>query len=384
MNEEHGTRAWRGSPDPAAAVTLGLQLWETFGRKNRWDQETRAERRHRRVATIFRSSFCDLRSAFFVFLFLASPLAAQDQVVLQTEGTSSRLTMPCQIVDYTGERIIVQFKTGAAQKSYPAEQVIEVRTAWLESHELGRKFLAERKFDDALRALQAALVAEKRAWVRREILVLLIRGSLRTGDRASAGTRFLQLLDSDPTTRQFGSIPLIWASESVSGAAKSLARDWLKKESDPSRLLGASLLLDDAAAGDTAAQELQTLQRSTDERVRVLAQAQSWRLKLRALEIGDLELNRWDNRIHEMPAKLRGGPSYLLGRGWAMRREHDQAATALLWTALMDDSDARLSARSGVEAAESLKRLGQPDDARRVLQEIATRFPDTEFGEAAK
>jgi TolA-binding protein len=50
----------------------------------------------------------------------------------------------------------------------------------------------------------------------------------------------------------------------------------------------------------------------------------------------------------------------------------------------MDDGDARLAARAGVEAAESLKRLGQPDDARRVLQEIASRFPDTEFGEAAK
>lgn len=319
-----------------------------------------------------------------VALLTAAPLAAQDQVVLQTEGTSSRLTMPCLIVDYTGERITVQFKSGAAQKSYPAEQVVEVRTAWLESHELGRKLLSERKLDEATRALQAALIAEKRDWVRREILALLIRGSLRNGDRASAGTQFLQLLKSDPTTRQFGLIPLIWAPESVSGAAKSQAREWLKQESDTARLLGASLLLDDGAAGDTATQELQALQRSTDERVRLLAQAQSWRRKLRALEIGDMELNRWNARIHEMPAKLRGGPSYLLGRGWAMRREHDRAATALLWAALMDDSDARLAARAGVEAAESLKRLGQPDDARRLLDEIATRFPDTEFGEAAK
>jgi TolA-binding protein len=102
------------------------------------------------------------------------------------------------------------------------------------------------------------------------------------------------------------------------------------------------------------------------------------------LDVGDLELTRWDTRIQEMPSKLRGGPSYLLGRGWAMRREHDRAATALLWTALMDDHDARLAARAGVEAAESLKRLGQVDDARRLLQEIAARFPDTEFGEAAK
>lgn len=317
-------------------------------------------------------------------LLMSVPLAAQDHVVLQTEGTSSRTTMPCQIVDYTGERITVLFKSGPAEKSYPAEQVIEVRTAWLEAHERGRKLLTERNFDEALRALQAALVAEKRAWVRREILALLIRGSLRTGDRVAAGTRFLQLLESDRTTRQFGLIPLVWAAESVSGAAKTQARTWLNQESDAARLLGASLLLSDATNGDSAAQELQTLQRSTDERVRSLAQAQSWRLKLRALEIGDLELNRWESRIHEMPVSLRGGPSYLLGRGWTMRREHDRAATALLWTALMNDGDARLAARAGVEAAESLKRLGQPEDARRLLEEIAIRFPDTEFGEAAR
>ena len=348
------------------------------------ERRTENEERCHRITSTFRSRFSFPHSSFLVLWLFVAPLAAQDQVVLQTEGTSSRLTMPCQIVDYTGERITVLFKNGADPKSYPAEQVIEVRTAWLESHELGRKLLAERKLDEATRAFQAALTAEKRAWVRREILASLIRCSLRQNDRASAGTRFLKLLEGDPTTRQFGLIPLIWASESVSGSAKLQAREWLKKESDPSRLLGASLLLDDATSGDTAAQELQTLQRSTDERVRILAQAQSWRLKLRALEIGDLELNRWDARIHEMPAKLRGGPSYLLGRGWAMRREHDRAATSLLWTALMDDGDARLAARAGVEAAESLKRLGQPDDARRLLQEIATRFPDTEFGEAAK
>lgn len=348
------------------------------------ERGTENEEQRRNIAASFRSPFLIPRSSFFILWLLASPLAAQDVVVLQTEGTSSRTTMPCQIVDYTGERITVQFKSGAPQKAYPAEQVLEVRTAWLEAHELGRKLLAERKTDEAIRALQAALVSERRAWVRREILALLIRGSLRIGDRASAGTHFLKLFESDPTTRRFGLIPLVWAPESVTSAAKSQAREWFKHEADAARLLGSSLLLNDNSTSDTAAQELQALQRSTDERVRLLAQAQSWRLKLRALEISELELNRWDARIHEMPAALRGGPSYLLGRGWSMRREHDRAATALLWTALMDDGDARLAARAGVEAAESLKRLGQPDDARRLLQDIATRFPDTEFGEDAK
>lgn len=320
-----------------------------------------------------------------ITLLIFTPLVAQDQVVLQTEGTSSRMVLPCQIVDYTGERITVQLKTGAAQKTYPAEQVVEVRTNWLESHELGRKLLAERKLDEAVQTLQSALVAEKRGWVQREILALLIRCSLRMGDRVSAGARFLKLLDSDRTTRHLGLIPLVWASEQISGSAKSQARLWLTENSDTARLIGASLLLDDASLGETAAQELQALQRGDSEnRIRTLAQAQSWRLKLRALEISELELNRWDTRIRELPESLRAGPSYLLGRGWSMRREHDRAATALLWTALMNDCDPRLAARAGVEAAESLKRLGQSDDARRLLEEIAVRFPDTEFGEAAR
>lgn len=314
----------------------------------------------------------------------AAPLRAQDQVILQTDGASSRLVMSCQIVDYTGEKLTVQFQGSATQKTYPADQVVEVHTTWLESYERGRKLWSERRCAEAIEALHSALTVERRAWVRREILALLVRCSLRTGDRAAAGARFLTLLESDRTTRHFGLIPLVWASEELTGAAKSQARAWLTLESDVARLIGSSLLLDDVATRESAARELQALQRSGDERVRLLAQAQSWRLKLRSLEVTDVELQRWDARVQALPATLRGGPSYVLGRGWAMRREHDRAATALLWTALMDHADARLAARAGVEAAESLKRLGQHEDARRVLDEIAARFSDTEFGEAAK
>ncbi len=316
-------------------------------------------------------------------LLAASDLPAQDQVILQLDNQSSRMVVPCSIIEYTGEKITVQLKSGVPRKEYPAEQVIEVRTEWLDSHERGRKLLADRKIEDAARALQEALVAEKRAWVRREILALLVKCALRKGDRATAGTRFLMVVESDPTTRHFGLIPLVWAPEQTDGATKSAARGWLTSEIDVARLLGASLLLDDGQLGESAQQELAALQRGRNERVRLLAQAQSWRIKLRALDVSDLELQRWDARVREMPSSLRAGPSYLLGRGWALRREHERAVTAWLWLPLMDAPDPRLAARAGLEAAESLRRLGQKDDARRLLQDIASRFPDTEFGEAA-
>jgi hypothetical protein len=309
---------------------------------------------------------------------------AQDQVVLQIEGQSSRIVVPCQIVDYTGERITVLLKSGANQKSYPAEQVVEVRTGWLESHERGRKQLADRRVDEAVKSFQEALTSESRVWVRREILASLVRGALRQGDRVTAGARFLMIVESDRATRHFAVIPLVWAPENVNASEKSQSLIWLsQQDSDVARLLGASLLLEDNQLGDTAQKEMALLQRSSDERVRQLAQAQSWRLKLRALDVSDLELQRWDDRIQQLPTSLRGGPNYLLGRGWTMRREHDRAATALLWLPLMDDTDPRLAARAGYEAAESLRRLGQNEDACRVMQEIATRFSDTEFGEAA-
>ena len=322
----------------------------------------------------------------FVLAFALLPMSdllAQDHVVLQMEGQSSRMVVPCQIIDYTGEKISVLLKSGANQKTYPAEQVVEVRSSWLDSHERGRKLLAERRVDEAVKSFQDALISEPRIWVRREILASLVRCALRQGDRAIAGTRFLMIVESDRTTRHVGLIPLIWAPESVSSNAKSQARVWITQELDAARLLGASLLLEDTQLAESAQQELAALQRSGDERVRQLAQAQSWRLKLRSLEVSDLELQRWDDRIHQMPTSLRAGPSYLLGRGWTLRREHDRAATALLWLPLMDDTDPRLTARAGYEAAESLRKLGQTEDARRILQEIATHFPDTEFGEAA-
>lgn len=325
-----------------------------------------------------------VHSLFFLLWLLAAPLVAQDQVVLQTEASSSRITVSCEILDFTGEQLTVRFKNGSGAKTYPADHVLEVRTKWLETHEQGRKLLADRKVMDAVTALQSALFAESRPWVRREILALLIRCALRTNDRVAAGTRFLSLLESDSTTRHFGLIPLVWASEQVTDAAKAQARVWLQSDSDAARLIGASLLLGEAGIGDTAEQELKALQRSTDERIRQLAQAQTWRLKLRALDVNELELKRWDDRIRELPARLRGGPSYLLGRGWAMCREHDRAATAFLWLTLMDDHDPRLSARAGIEAAEALKRMGLAAQADRLLREIATRFPDTEFGEAAQ
>ncbi len=328
-----------------------------------------------------------MRATLIVVMSLACLItrdaSAQDQVVLQQEGQSSRMIVPCQILDYTGEKITVLLKSGANQKTYPAEQIIEVRTGWLESHERGRKQLVARRVDDAVKSFQEALVSEPRIWVRREILASLVRCALRQGDRATAGTRFLMILESDRTTRHFGVVPLVWAPESVSGSAKSQARVWMSQELDVARLLGTSLLLEDSQLGESAQQELAALQRSGDDRVRQLAQAQSWRLKLRTLDVSDLELQRWDDRIQQMPTSLRAGPSYLLGRGWTLRREHDRAATALLWLPLMDDTDPRLAARAGYEAAESLRRLGQAADARRVMQEIATRFPDTEFGEAA-
>ena len=316
-------------------------------------------------------------------LIVSLSAAAQDQVVLQLGGQSSRMTVPGQIVDYTGEQITLLLKSGAGQKSYPAEQVVEVRTDWHEQHELGRRLLSERKPAEALRALQLAYEADQRAWVRREILALQIRAAMRQGNRAAAGTKWLKLLESDRTTRHFRLIPLVWAAEPPNEAAKAHAKIWLTDEADAARLLGASWLLDDGTVGEVVQRELSQLARSQDDRVRPLAQAQAWRLKLRELDVSELTLQLWESRIKEWPADFRAGPSYLLGRGWAIRREHELAATALLWTFLMDDSDPRLAARCGLDAADSLRRLGQKDAAQRIRREVAEKFPDTEFGEAA-
>jgi tetratricopeptide (TPR) repeat protein len=306
-----------------------------------------------------------------------------DRVVLQLKGSSSRIALTCTVIDYTGEKITVRTKNGAQVRSFEASEVFEVRTPQTEQHVKGLVSYARGDIEQAVASFQRALATETRGWVRRDILALLVRCALRRGNYATAGSKFLALWESDPRTWHVKLVPLTWSPSKLDAPLRSEALGWIYRGNEMSKLLGASHLLNDARKGSLAERELRDLATSIDRRIRLLARAQLWRLRLREGNLSPAELRRWQSRIGDLPEDIRGGPYYLLGRAHLGRKEYDRAAMALLWVPLVYDHDVPLAARACLEAAESLNNIGQSREAVALYREVTTRFAGTVYADEA-
>lgn len=308
----------------------------------------------------------------------SAPLSAQDRAILQPSGNSaSRIILRGTVEDYTGKQLRIRLNNGQPPRAYPAEAVIKVETQQTREHQRGQQLFDERKIAEAATELEAALVREDRAWVRRDILALLVRCALHDGQYVRAGSRFLALIQSDRTTRHFSLIPLAWAPIELTAELRSEAETWLRSEEPVARLMGASFLVVDPQRREAAEGALNLLCSNPDRRVRELAQAQVLRLKLQKTELNRLELERWQVRIEEMPEDLRGGPYYVLGRAHLARRELERSAALMLWVPLVYDHDRHFAARACLEAARSLGVIGQQEAAAALYVELTDRFAGT-------
>ena len=313
----------------------------------------------------------------------AGPEATPDSVTLQPERGGGRVTVRGTVREYTGRSLEIIIGTGRLQ-TYPASEVIAVESPQTEPHRRALTEFKAGRIEPAAAALQQALAEEKRPWMRREILALFVRCALQKGDYGAAGSRFLLLVQSDPETRHFELIPLAWEFVQTDETLAAQARAWLSQSDEVARLIGASHLLGenvDAAAvvqgAPSAEHELNRLASSTDLRVRSLARAQLWRKNLRARQVPREEIERWESRIEDMPDRLRGGPWYVVGQGYLVRRENQRAAAALLWLPLVFDHDATLAGSACFQAAGALAAAGRHNEAAAMYQETTERFRGT-------
>ena len=306
-----------------------------------------------------------------------------DKVVLQRKGSSSRITRSGIIVDFTGTKLTIRSRKNTSVNTYDADEVVEVRTPQTEQHRKGLKSFARGDIERAVASLELAMIEETRDWVRRDILAMIVRCALRRGDLIAAGSKFLALWQSDPTTRQFKLAPLTWGTRNITAALRSESLGWINLNTEASRLLGARHLLTDERHAARAKNEMNELASSIDLRIRLLARAQLWRLRIREGNLTPSEMKRWQSKIEEMPEDIRGGPFYVLGRGYLVRREYDRAATALLWVPLVYDDDTHLAARACLEAADALREVGQSGQSRALYREVTTRFVGTPFADEA-
>jgi TolA-binding protein len=305
-----------------------------------------------------------------------SALFAQlpDEIVLQGSAASSRVSMRCQVKDYTGKWITVRTTAGSAEKRFPASEVVSVKTYESRSHRNAIKHFHNGDLKNAVEQFEATLHEEPRKWMRRELLAWLVRCALRDNDYITAGTRFRAVYSTDKDTRHIALAPLMWTDETIDGVTQTTASAWTRDPDEMMKLIGASILLNVPTEEKNADQVLKDLSRSIDDNIRMLATWQQRRFRIRANQIGVSDIKSWESRIPRLKPTLRSGPYFLLGQAHLLRKQYELAASVFLKLPIVYDSNHPITARACFEAARALETVGQRQQAVWVYQEVVDRY----------
>lgn len=319
---------------------------------------------------------CRLQFCILLTLLGGRPVAAQyaDEVVQRGSTPGSRITIRCQIIDYTGSKLTYKQSSANKPKELRSSNVITIRTAQTTAQKEGIKAFNEGKTRDAEFQFTEAVNAEPRVWMRREILSMLVRCALKRNDYLTAGTRFQLLFESDAETSHINLIPLFWNATAAQGETRTAAISWLNDEKPITRLMAASWLFFDPGYSEKSLAVLNELARSPGNRIKQLASWQRLRFNIRAGDVTDFNLQRWDTNLSKLEPVLRPGPIFLLGRGYVVRQDFEIAAATFLKVPLVYDSEHPLSAECMIEAGRALTRIGLRKDAAKLYSEVLDRY----------
>lgn len=302
---------------------------------------------------------------------------AEDVAVIQSPMQSTRITIKGQIVDYTGQTLSIRTGPAAVLKTYPATDVVKVETEYSPAHARGLELFATRKFTEAEAAFAEALEDEERTWVRRELLASLVKCALAEDRLRQAALRFAPLVESDPQTRHWGLIPLIWDEDAVTLPSEADARTVLLAGGRVAPLIAASWnLYRQGLKSADAESTLQSLASDADVMLQRLAQMQLWRVRLKTMAVTDSERRRWQTFADGLPLSLQGGAHVLMAEAAWRQKDVLKAAAEWMWVPLNHAEQPALAAWCQSRAAEALQSAGDNAAAERLRQELRARFPE--------
>lgn len=302
-----------------------------------------------------------------------------DRIVLQRPNSSGQVALTGTIQDYTSEWLYFQQSSRSETTRYPSAEVVSITTVRTADHERALVAVREKRFDEAVSAGETALSQEKRVWVRRELLALIVQAASAQGQLVTAGEYFRKLAASHDQSRFTHRVPLLWSPRPIDQTTRQQAIAWLGTDEAWARLMGASVLLDDPQETASAQATLESLKSSTHREISLLAEAQLWRLVLQQTVPNDFAVRDWQRRIESWEPRFRAGPKYLLGKAHTLRYEHDEAAFTLLWIPLVGNDNELLAARALLEGADALRHAGQLKASQRLYRELTIRYAHTEF-----
>lgn len=304
-------------------------------------------------------------------------LRADDRVIVQTPGQSSRITVIGRIADFNGRELVLHTSAGAGVQRIPANEVIEVFTDYLPEHQTGLQKLNAGDVEVAWENLSIALEEEPRAWVRREILAAQVQCAMRSGDFGRAANRFLAITAADELSPHFHLIPLVWTESAPGKLPESEALRWMNGNDLSAKLIAASWLWTVSGRRTEAETALKSLAGEAHPFIQRLAQAQLWRARLETGTLSAAEIQRWEQFTESLPEVLRGGPYFLIGRAYADRQDWLAAASAWLWLPFEYPLQRYLSVEAQWRAAQALQMAGDTPAAVQLAQEITARYADT-------
>lgn len=317
-------------------------------------------------------------------LFGSTPANAADRVVIQKPGSTGKVVIEGRIEDFSAAGLELKPAAGGPIQRFSTAEVLDFETPLTAGQTRGLELWNAGEIAEAADQFELALKQEQRLWMRREILAELVRCAVRRGDFAAAGSRFQAIWKSDPGTRHLRVIPLLWGAEPVDSRARDAARGWMNGGNEVARLIGASLLLQDAEWERPAQVVLKELARASAGDLGALATWQSRRRDATDGKLNPGELAFWERDLKDLPADLQAGPCYLLGLAFAARHDYELAAAYWMRLPVLCDYDYVLTARATLEAGRALSRIGQKAEAERVFQETATRFAGTTSAREAR
>lgn len=300
-----------------------------------------------------------------------------DTVTVHREGERA-VRYAGAIQDISGESLILRRNNVTKTQVFRLSNVTELTFVRPGDFDKGLAFRRERKFDQAMRAFDAAVSKEHRKWAKNELLATAAKTCITMGNRDQAVVRIEEILKADPRSRHASLLPLVWderlpAAERVSAAGKDLV-----SPSPARQLVAASALLGDSEFRQAAQQTLNRLRTTASSRITDLADTQLWRLAV-LTEADDLKtrLPTWHGKLRRLPLEARGGPQHVIARALQQQHDYDQASVAFLWLPFMSPTDEALAARSMLDGMQCLIASGRISEAATIKQELLTRFPET-------
>lgn len=313
-----------------------------------------------------------------------------DVVLVRRPTSAGTMNRKGTIVQWLGNELTID--VSGREVKVENDSIIHFRTQWPTSYAEAKQLAASGQTRASVEKFQSAIEQEDRVWAQRIIRSQLIGQLMLLRDADAATKQFVEILKTDRNTRFMHLAPLSWTNTIDTFPA---AKQWLESDEPIIQLVGASWSLNGPNRA-MAIERLETLTTDIDPRISSPAIAQLWRVRT---NVNPRQVVVWESIADKMPVSVRSGPSYVLGnlQGLAGQRDaalihfmkvtslspdHPELVSASLFQSgkLLLDSDGG----EGGSNPQSSRTSDTKDQARLILNELQTRFPESIWAQQAK